>query len=95
MSYDYISSLPAYKGNKQGKDYCRSMVFLTIKKLGIANDREIKSHLGWEKNSVVPRRNELVEKQLVVMAYKKLDPHTNRTVSYWEVKKINYEPKMF
>ena len=93
MSYDYVSSLPAYK--EQGKDFTRQQVFIAIRKLGIANDREIKNYLGWEINSVVPRRNELVEKGLVVMAAKKLDPQTNRTVSYWEVKTENYQPKLF
>ena len=93
MSYDYISSLPAYK--EQGKDFTRQQVFIAIRKLGICNDREITEYLGWKINCVTNRRGELVTKGLVVMAAKKLDPQTNRTVSYWEVKTENYQPKLF
>ena len=54
MSYDYVSSLPAYK--EKGKDFTRQQVFIAIRKLGVANDREITEYLGWSINCVTNRR---------------------------------------
>jgi hypothetical protein len=82
MSYDYISSLPAYK--ELGKDQCRQIVFSAIKQLGSCNDREISEHLNWAINRITPRRGELVNSGLIMQDSKKLDPTTGRTVSYWK-----------
>ena len=95
MPYDVVSSLPAYKEGKEKKDYCREVILLTIKKLGVANDRQISEHLSWAINRVTPRRGELVENGLVVQDKKEVDPVTNRTVSYWRVKTSNWQPKLF
>lgn len=90
MGYDYQTSLPAYNEVKKNIDYCRSQVFLTIKKIGICNDKQVAEKLGWSINRVTPRRGELVNNGLVELAYKKKDPSTNRTVNYWREKKIVY-----
>jgi len=87
MSYDFISSKPAFDSNKQGKDYCRQMVFIA--------DRELSEHLQWPINRITPRRGELVTGGLIVMDRKDTDPQTGRTVSYWKVKPVNFQPKLF
>jgi hypothetical protein len=93
MGYDYVSSLPAYK--EKGKDFTRQQVFIAIRKLGICNDRMIAEYLGWPINCVTNRRGELVTIGLVVFYAKQLDKTTNRTVSYWQVKPLDYQPKLF
>jgi hypothetical protein len=95
MPYDAVSSLPAYKEGKERKDYCRQVIFLTIKKLGTVNDRQIAEYLQWPINRVTPRRGELVDNELIVMDKKDIDPVTGRTVSYWAEKPVNWQPKMF
>lgn len=81
MSYDYQSSLPAYK--ELGKDKCRSIVFNAICILGICNDRQISEYLKWPINRVTPRRGELVQADHIIQYKKQIDPETGRTVSYW------------
>lgn len=81
MSYDYQSSLPAYK--ELGKDRCRQLVFQAISNIGACNDRQIADHLNWPINRVTPRRGELVQTGHVVQFRKQCDPETGRTVSYW------------
>lgn len=95
MPYDYQSSLPAYQENKTGKDYCRSQVFIAIRKLGICTDKQISAYLKWAINSVTPRRLELVENGLVVLAMKAPDPDSHRTVSWWKIKEVNHQPVLF
>ena len=95
MSYDFISSKPAFDSNKHGKDYCRQMVFIAIRKLGPCNDRELSERLQWPINRITPRRGELVTGGLIVMDRKDTDPKTGRTVSYWKVKPVNFQPKLF
>jgi len=93
MPYDYVSSLPPY--HEKGKDYCRSVVFLTIKKIGPCNDKQVASYLGWAINRVTPRRGELVTNGLIMEQKKAKDPETNRTVSYWVEKPISFQPTLF
>ena len=81
MSYDYISSLPAYKENPKGKDFCRQQVLIAVKKLQPCNDRQIAEYLKWPINRVTPRRGELEKANLVVCAGKRKDEQTNRLVS--------------
>lgn len=95
MGYDVISSLPSYQSNQKGKDYCRSVVFLTIKKLGICTDKQISEHLNWPINRVTPRRGELVEKELVIQFKKDADPVSKRLVSFWSIKPINHAKTLF
>lgn len=85
MSYDYQTSLLAYKESPESKDYCRQVVFLTIRRLGICNDRQIAAHIGWPINRVTPRRGELVIQGQVISAGKRVDPDTGRTVNYWQM----------
>lgn len=93
--YDFHSSMPAYKENAKGKDYCRQMVLLAIRKLQCCNDREIAEYLGWPINRVTPRRGELVDSGLIVQRKKDQDPTTNRTVSYWIERPAIYQPSLF
>ena len=83
MAYDHQTSLPAYKENPDGKDYCRQVVLLTVRKLGMCNDRQISEHLGWPINRITPRRGELVEAGLIIRVKRDLDPVTKRTVNWW------------
>jgi hypothetical protein len=85
MGYDYDTSLPAYNENPNGKDYCRQMVLITIRKLGVCNDRQIAEQLQWPINRITPRRGELVESGQVMSSGKRLDPQTGRHVNYWQV----------
>jgi hypothetical protein len=85
MAYDYETSLPAYQEGVQGKDYCRQVVLLTIRKLGVCNDRQISEHLGWPINRITPRRGELVDSGQIIRAKRDIDPVTNRTVNWWQV----------
>jgi len=87
MPYDKVSSLPAYNENKSGKDYCRSLVLLTIKKLVVCNDRELAEYLNWSINRITPRRGELVASGLIIPFGKFEDEKTGRTVSYWKENK--------
>ena len=86
--YDKETSLPAYQEAKQTVDYCRQQVFLTVRKLGVCTDKMISEKLGWPINRVTPRRGELVDNQLVESAYKGPDPVSNRTVNFWQEKKV-------
>lgn len=83
MPYDRTTSLPAFQEAPQGKDYCRQVVLLTIRKLGVCSDREIAQHLGWPINRITPRRGELVTQGRVYRAKVDTDPATNRTVNFW------------
>lgn len=97
MPYDFTSSKPAYEENKQGKDYCRQMVLIAIRKLRMCNDRQLSEHLGWPINRITPRRGELVETGHVIEAQKSRDPRTGRTVSYWKEKPMEkyLQPSLF
>lgn len=95
MPYDYETSLPAYKENPQGKDYCRSIVFTAIRKLQPCTDKQISEFLQWPINRITPRRGELVDRNLVVLAKRDPDPSSGRIVSYWEVKPVGHQPKLF
>ena len=81
MSYDFQSSLPAYK--ELGKDRCRQLVFQAICKIGICNDRQISEYLKWPINRITPRRGELVQAGSIIQFKKQQDPETGRTVSFW------------
>lgn len=88
MPYDLKSSLPAYQENKEGKDFCRQIVFTTIRKLGPCNDRQVAEFLNWPINRVTPRRGELVEAGLIIQDRKDKDPLSNRLVSFWRIKPV-------
>jgi predicted transcriptional regulator len=90
MSYDYESSLPAYKEGPEKKDFARQMVFIAICKLSPCNDRQIADHLRWPINRVTPRRGELVNEGKVIQQKKAKDPMTKRTVSWWIKKPEGY-----
>ncbi len=85
MSYDYQSSLPAYK--ELGKDKCRQIVLQAISSIGICNDRQISEYLNWPINRITPRRGELVQLGSIMQDRKQVDPQTGRTVSYWTLNK--------
>lgn len=96
MPYDYQSSLPAYQENKQGKDKCKAKVLDAIKKLQPVCDRQLSAYTGLAINVINGRRHELVnEDHVVVLAMKAPDPETKRTVSFWKVKEVNYQPVLF
>jgi hypothetical protein len=81
MSYDFQSSLPAYK--ELGKDKCRNLVYEAIGNIGTCNDKQISEYLNWSINRVTPRRGELVQTGFVIQDKKQKDPQTGRLVSYW------------
>ena len=85
MSYDYQSSLPAYK--ELGKDRCREIVLKAISSIGVCNDRQLSEHLNWPINRITPRRGELVQLGFIMQDKKQVDPQTKRTVSYWKLNK--------
>ena len=94
MSYDYKTSLPAYKENKEGKDRCRQVIFTAIRKLGECTDKSLSEHLGWPINRVTPRRGELVTAGLVESAGLRTDPKTNRKVNYWKVVEVKVKQEL-
>lgn len=97
MGYDYQTSHPAFKDDKN-RDYCRREVFGAIRKLGECNDKAIADFLKWPINRVTPRRGELVDNGLVECAGKKKDPESNRLVNYWKEHKISptaIQPELF
>jgi hypothetical protein len=83
MTYDKQTSLPAYKEARISKDYCRQIVLITIRKLGVCNDRQISEELKWPINRVTPRRGELVDTKHVINVGKGKDPKSGRTVNWW------------
>lgn len=85
MSYDYQSSLPAYK--ELGKDRCRQLVLQAICEMQICTDRQISEYLKWPINRVTPRRGELVQSGVVIQFRKQKDPETGRLVSFWSKNK--------
>ena len=95
MPYNYATSLPAYQENKQGKDYCRMQVFIAIRKLQPCTDKQISEYLNWPINRVTPRRGELVNNLMVVLAKRDPDPESGRLVSYWQIKSGNHQPVLF
>ncbi len=95
MPYDYVSSLPAFHENKQGKDFCRSQVFTAIRKLQPCTDKQIADFLKWPINRCTPRRGELVTNGLITLAKKDTDPESKRTVSFWRVKEVNHQQVLF
>jgi hypothetical protein len=93
MGYDQTTSGTAYRETPaQTRDYCRQQVFIAIRKLQPCTDKQIKEYLQWDINRVTPRRGELVEDGLVVMAMKAEDPGTGRTVNWWKIKPLNHTP---
>lgn len=90
--YDYVSSLPAYRENK---DFCRQQVFIAIRKLQPCTDKQIAEYLNWPINRVTGRRGELVESGIIVMDRKDKDTATDRLVSFWQIKPLNFQPKLF
>ena len=95
MGYDKQTSLPAFKEAPATKDYCRSVVLLTIEKLQPCNDRQIAEFLQWPINCVTGRRGELVTAKKVVLDKKQKDETTNRTVNYWKIRTADYQPVLF
>jgi DNA-binding MarR family transcriptional regulator len=49
-------------------------------------NQDIAERLGWEINRVTPRVMELREMNLVVEAYRDVNPKTNRKCIYWKVR---------
>ena len=86
MPYDFQTSYPAFQENKKGKDACRQMVFIAIRKLKECNDKMIAEYLGWPINRITPRRGELVISGLVECAGKRKSGE--RTVNWWREKKV-------
>ena len=96
MGYDHETSGVAYHGTaKSNRDFCRQQVFIAIRKLGPCTDNQIAKYLGWPINRVTPRRGELVECGLVVLDRKDKDPNSGRTVSWWKIKPVDYQPVLF
>lgn len=83
MTYDNQTSLPAYNEGRGGRDYSRQIVLITIRKLGVCNDRQISEELKWPINRVTPRRGELVDTGHVISVKKDADPVTGRMVNWW------------
>ena len=95
MSYDFQTSYPAFKENPVGKDLCRSLVLVAIRKIQPCTDAQIADHLEWKINRVTGRRGELVTLGLIERVAKKKDPETNRTVNYWQVKRKVVQSELF
>ena len=60
-------------------------VYLKLKELGKANDRELSDATELPINQVTPRRGELVKMGIVVEAGDKIDEKTNRRTYLWRV----------
>ena len=91
MSYDYQTSLPAFK--EPGKDICRSKVLDAIKKLGWCCDRQIAEFLDWPINRVTPRRGELFTAGKIENFG--LRKYEGRAVNWWRVKIEVIQSKLF
>ena len=96
MPYDQTTSGAAYRETPaQTRDYCRQQVFIAIRKLQPCTDKQISEYLNWPINRVTPRRGELTEDELVVLAKKAEDPSSCRMVNWWMVKPVNHTPVLF
>lgn len=92
MTYDYQTSLPAYKA--PGKDQCRDKVFEAIRVLGVCNDRQISEFLNWPINRVTPRRGELETEGKIVSDGKRKGKE-GRLVNWWRIKCIVIQGEFF
>ena len=70
----------------------RKCVLEALKAHDNMTDRELKEHLKWEINSVVPRRNELVKSGLVAEAGRRVCRITGRTCIAWRALKATVTP---
>lgn len=82
MTYDYQTSLPAFK--EPGKDRCREIVLSAIRTLGICNDKQIAEYLDWPINRVTPRRGELETAGRIVSDGKRKGKE-GRLVNWWRL----------
>lgn len=71
-------------GDKIGKR--QQLVLDALKKLGTANNRQLKDFLGLEINTITPRVNELRKKHLVEESHKAEDPITGKLTIFWRCK---------
>lgn len=79
------TSLEAYHTlNNVGQK--QAMVFDAIKTLGKASDLDIANFLDMPINRITPRRNELVEMNLIKEAKRDIHAFTGKRVIFWEVK---------
>jgi hypothetical protein len=89
MSYQYETSLPAYKEAKINLNYKQKKVLEAIINIttGIrrgCNDREIQKYLGWPINTITNRRGELLKLGRIYEVGKYLDDVTGRKTCYWK-----------
>ena len=78
------TSLQAYESiqNKLGKK--QEQVYLILKQIQPANNRQIAEHLNLPINTVTPRVKELRDKKLVGVADTGLDNKTGRPTIFWK-----------
>jgi hypothetical protein len=89
MSYQYETSLPAYKEAKINLNYKQKKVLEAIINIttGIrrgCNDRETAKYLGWTINTVTPRRGELQKAGKIYEVGKFRDDVNGRKVMYFK-----------
>tara|TARA_R110002020_G_scaffold126458_3_gene284217 strand:- start:168 stop:464 length:297 start_codon:yes stop_codon:yes gene_type:complete len=77
-------SLDAFESIKDDVSKKQLIVLKAIKELGMATNRMLAIHLGWEINRVTGRVNELTKKGFVKCAGDHLDLQTGRTVNAWK-----------
>lgn len=58
-------------------------LYEALKKIGPASDRELKDHLDWEINALLPRRGELVKYGFIKKVGVKFNKATDRNVTLW------------
>lgn len=89
MSYQYETSLPAYKSILPSLNDKQRQVLECIQMFSvqgkIVNDRMISEHMGWAINGITNRRGELVKKGYIYEYCKQKDPVTGNTSSFWKV----------
>ena len=76
-----VESLKKTKVNIGAK---QKTVYSVIKSKGMATNRMIAKHLGWDINRVTGRVTELVSRGMVIANGTHKDTETNRTVTLWK-----------
>ena len=65
----------------------QDQIYKALKEQGMATNRMIAKHLGWDINRVTGRVTELVNLGKIDTAGNYLDKETNRTVTLWKCSK--------
>jgi predicted transcriptional regulator len=69
----------------------QKQVMYALEEIAPANNRQISAQSNLPINVVTPRMNELVQKGLVVEAYRDVDTITGRKSIFWKPKRVERE----